>query len=178
MHRSKVLLLLINLAGGIAVLASYAIGFSSPSAGGNILWGGVPTSIRPVYTTNMFLAAIGYFAFTTFILFGLDAEKTRVADRYKHDVFSFIYAGILLPSALWLPLTYLAVQQPGQLLVWLVRLVLILVALASLGLLVALIKVNQKEPKWAHRLALIGILFFCFQTVILDATVWSILFNP
>lgn len=178
MHKSKILLLLINLAGGIAVLASYAIGFSSSAAGENILWGGVPTSIRPVYTTNMFLAAIGYFAFSTFILIRLDAEKTRVADRYTYDVFSYIYAGILLPSALWLPLTYLAVQQPGQLLVWLVRLVLILVALASLGLLTALLKINQPEPKWAYRLALIGALFFCFQTVILDATVWSILFNP
>lgn len=178
MHKSKLLLLLINLAGGIAVLASYAFGFSSSSAGENILWGGVPASIRPIYKTNMILAAIGFFVFSYFILFRLDAEKARVADRYQYDVFSYIYAGILLPSALWLPLTYLAGQQPGPLLVWLVRLVLIMVALASLGLMIALLKINQPEPKWAHHLALIGVFFFCFQTVILDATVWSILFNP
>jgi len=61
-HRRN--LILINVFGGIAVLASYAWGaLGAPDTMGS-LWGGVPEGLLPVYTTNMFLAAAGYFAFS------------------------------------------------------------------------------------------------------------------
>ena len=178
MHGNRLFLLLINLVGGIAVIGSYLAGFSANPQSAELFWGGVPAGLRPIYTTNMILAAIGYFAFTGFILFALDPERTWVADRFRFNIFNVIYAGILLPSALWMPLTNLAMVDPNPLLVWIVRFVLLLVALASVGLLLALLKTNQRAPTWAHRLALIGTLFFCFQTVILDAAIWGILFNP
>jgi hypothetical protein len=56
-------LLALNVIGGTAVLASYVVGLGAVP--GDALWGGVPESLRPLYTVNMFLAAAGYFLFTS-----------------------------------------------------------------------------------------------------------------
>jgi hypothetical protein len=125
----------------------------------------------------MFLAAAGYFAFTYFILFRLHPQDARVADRFDFGLFNALYAVVLIPSALWMPLTFLAVEQSSQTLSWTVRIVLLLVAAASLGLLAALLKDEPRQPLWAHRLALVGMVGFCFQTVLLDAIFWGAYFT-
>jgi hypothetical protein len=124
----------------------------------------------------MFLAAGGYFAFSLYIL-SLNPSETKTLTRPGYWIFNAFFTGILIPSALWLPLTVLAVRQASQLLVWLVRLDLILVAIASLGLLIALLKARPRKILWLHRLAVLGSVLFCFQTVILDAIVWAVNFH-
>ncbi|OGO67419.1 MAG: hypothetical protein A2Z49_02025 [Chloroflexi bacterium RBG_19FT_COMBO_56_12] len=173
MHKSKLLMLFINLIGGTAVLGSYAWGALTHPGAADVLWGGVPQGIRSFYTAGMFLAASGYFAFSYFILFRLPPKDTQVAGRFGFGVFNAIYAAILIPSGLWMPLTFLALDQSSPVLVWVVRLDLALVAVASLSLLFTLISVRPRQPVWAHRLAVIGVIGFCFQTVILDAVVWG-----
>jgi hypothetical protein len=73
----------------------------------------------------MFLAAAGYFAFTYFILFRLNPDKTRVMARQPlgFGVFNFLYAVILFPSALWMPLTFLTIEQSSLSLLWVVRII-------------------------------------------------------
>jgi hypothetical protein len=137
------------------------------------LWGGVPEAIRPAYTAGMLLAAAGYFAFTYFILFRMDPEKVKVFGCCDARIFHLLYLGILIPSALWMPLTFWAVENPSVIAVSVVRGVLILVAVFSLGLLAALLGTKPREPAWAHALAVIGAASFCIQTVILDAIVWG-----
>jgi hypothetical protein len=177
MDANKRRLIAIILVGGVAVLGSYIWGVQVRSDAGHILWGGVPEKIRPFYTVNMFLAAAGYFLFTFFILFRLDSTKTMVISRFGYAVFHGLYAAILIPSALWLPLTFLAVDQSSQVLLWLVRGVLSVVGAASLGLCFALWKVRPPQPTWVYRLAVVGSMFFCIQTVILDAIVWGAFFQ-
>ena len=177
MNQKKLLLILINIIGGIAVLGSYAIGITTHPQAVQILWGGVPESIRPFYTLGMLFAALGYFAFTYFILFRLKPEDARVGSRFGYGLFVALYACILFPSALWMPLTFLAVEQTSPALLWMVRLVLVLVGAASVGLLLALLKVTPKQPLWAHRLAIVGIVCFCIQTAILDAVLWGTFFR-
>jgi hypothetical protein len=172
MHPKKWLMLFINIFGGTAVLGSYVQGILAHSGAAETLWGGVPLSIRPFYTAGMLLAAAGYFAFTYFILFRLDPMQARIFQKFGFGEFNALYAAILLPSALWMPLTFLAVEQSSLTLLWAVRLVLAAVGLASLGLLFSLLKVEPRQPVWAHRLAIIGSVAFCIQTVILDAIVW------
>jgi len=109
MHLKKWLLLFINIFGGIAVLGSYVQGILAHPRAAETLWGGVPLSIRPFYTAGMFLAAAGYFAFTYFILFRLDPRQARIFQRFGFGEFNALYAAILLPSALWMPLTFLSV---------------------------------------------------------------------
>jgi hypothetical protein len=64
MRSEKRWLIFIILSGGLAVLGSYVYGFVSYPGAADILWGGVPQGIRPVYTANMFLAATSFFVFT------------------------------------------------------------------------------------------------------------------
>jgi hypothetical protein len=177
MDANKRWLIAIILIGGVAVLGSYVGGIQAHPDAGQILWGGVPEKIRPFYTVNMFLAAAGYFLFTFFILFRLDPIETKVTSRFRSGVFHGLYAATLIPSALWLPITLLAVDQSSQALLWVVRIVLGVVGAASLGLFFALRKVRPPQPEWAYRLAMVGSMFFCIQTVILDALVWSAFFQ-
>ena len=170
-------MLVINIAGGIAVLGSYVLGFLTHPDASQVLWGGVPNSIRPFYTAGMLFAALGYFAFTYFILFRLPPQDTQVAHRFKFGLFNALYALILFPSALWMPLTFLAAERSGLALYWAVRLVLIVVGVASLALFVALLKVKPAQPWWVQRLALLGSAAFCLQTAFLDAILWSAFFK-
>jgi hypothetical protein len=177
MHSQKWPLIIVILLGGMAVLGSYVYGFLTHPDFADVLWGGVPENIRPFYTINMFLAAAGYFAFTYFVLFQLNPPDTRIFGRFGYGLFTVVYTAILVPSALWMPLTLLAIEQADLGLIWIVRLVLVVVGLASLGLLFALIKIEPRQPTWVHQLAIAGSVFFCIQTVILDALVWGSLFR-
>jgi len=177
MHSKKWLMLLINLLGGAAVLGSYVWGFRTYPGASDALWGGVPENIRPFITANMLLAAAGYFAFIHFTLFRLDATHSQVFGRFGIGLFNLLYAAILLPSALWMPVSILAIEQGSQSFVWLARLLLVVVGLASLGLFFALLKVTPAQPRWAQRLAVIGSIPFCIQTVLFDAILWGVLFS-
>jgi len=177
MQGKKWLMLAINIAGGAAVLGSYAHGIRTHANAGEMLWGAVPQGIRPLYTAGMFLAAAGYFAFTTFILFRLRPDETRLGGRFGFDAFNVLYAGILIPSALWMPLTFAAIESSSTAILWLVRVVLAAVAAASLGLLAALWVVPPRKPLWAQRVAVAGAAAFCLQTTLLDAIVWSAFFR-
>ena len=166
-------LIALNVVGGTAVLASYVVGLGAVP--GEALWGGVPDSIRPLYTVNMFLAAAGYFFFTPFILLRLDPETTRVAGRFGYGIFHILYALVLFPSALWLFLTAHLVEQPG-LGAWAsVRIDLALVALGALGLLASLLSLGSGAPR-GRNFAIAGLVPFCLQTVVLDALVWPAFF--
>lgn len=176
MHPQKKTMLWINVVGGIAVLGSYAHGLLSHPGNGDALWGGVPQEIRPLYAVGMLLAALGYFAFSYYLLLRLDPVEAQVGRRFGIGVFNWLYAGILVPSALWMPLTWAMVEQPGAGL-WLgIRAVLAVVGLAALGMVAAVSLVRPREPKWAHLLAVIGSAVFCIHTAVLDALIWPALF--
>jgi len=46
-----------------------------------------------------------------------------------------------------------------------------------LGLLLALLRVEPRQPQWAHGAAVLGCVGFCIQTGVLDAIVWTMLFR-
>lgn len=113
MATQQVILLVINVLGGVAVIASYILGFLTHPESGNALWGGVPGWLRPVYGISMILSALGYFAFIYFILFRLIPAEVQIANRFGFSMFYVIFLGILLPSALWMPLTQAMIANPG-----------------------------------------------------------------
>jgi hypothetical protein len=163
----------LNVLGGIAVLASYAWGvFLRPESMG-ALWGGVPEALRPAYQANMLLAALGYFAFTSYVL-RLRPAAVRVSLRLGYTTFLVLYALVLLPSALWLPLTVSYVAAPGAPLWVAIRAVLVAVGVGSLGLVAALLAL--RDPPRGRALALAGLVPFCVQTALLDAIVWPLYF--
>lgn len=176
MHPYKRTLLWIVLLGGLAVLASYAysVGLDPATRGG--LWGGVPAALLPPYVASMALAVAGFAVFNYFLLLAIDPAGVRIAGRFGYRLFHGLYLMILIPSALWLPLTAAMIRQPGSLL-WLgIRLVLALVGLGSIGLLLALLALRPRRPATAYWLAVAGSVAFCVQTAVLDLFVWTSFF--
>jgi hypothetical protein len=177
MTTQHIILLIINIIGGAAVIGSYIFGLSAQSGGANILWGGVPSNIRPVYTVSMILSALGYFAFLYYIFFRLDPAQTSIAGISGFTLFYVIFLLILIPSALWMPLTNIYVGNSSTgIWIW-VRTVLALVGLASIALVLALITLQGKVPGASYWLAVIGSGYFAFHTAILDAVIWAALFK-
>lgn len=165
----------LNLAGGALVLASYAWGALGGGSVMSALWGGVPESIRPLYVANMCLAAAGYFAFAPYVAFRIDPARRDLLGGAGYGIFEVWMLLVLLPSAAWLPLTAAMVSAPSAPLWWLVRIDLFLVAIGSLGLLASLATLPPPRAR-GHLAALIGTLPFCLQTVVLDALVWPAYF--
>ncbi len=172
----KIIWSLINLLGGIAVIGSYVYGFLTHPDASQVLWGGVPAGLRHLYTICMFVAAAGYFVLAYFVL-RLDPRKTTTFGRFGFEAFNFLYILVLVPSALWMSLTLLAIEHSSALLTWLARLDLALVAAGSLGLLQAVLTTRPRPSTWRYFLALAGSAALCLQTVVLDAVVWSFYFH-
>ena len=176
MHPQKRTLVWIVLLGGAAVLASYAYSLGLDPATRAALWGDVPAALLPAYVASMALAAAGFFAFTYFLLFPASPDEVRIAGRFGYGLFQGLYLIVLVPSALWLPLTSAMIQQPSGLL-WLgIRLVLALVGLGSVGLLLALLSLRPRPRSTAYWLAVAGAAAFCIQTAVLDLFVWTAYF--
>jgi hypothetical protein len=176
MHPYRRSLLILNVLGGIAVLGSYVLGIASHPNAGSQVWGGVPESIRPLYTVNMFLAAAGYFAFSYFVFFRLDPDRTRLPGDRGFRTFHALYALILIPSALWMPLTFAMIDAPSAPLWAAIRLVLLLVGIGSLGIIAAVATAGPAEAPVARRIAIAGAIPFALQTALLDAVIWPAYF--
>jgi len=175
-HPHKKRLAALVLLGGIAVLASYAYVLAVAPATRAGLWGDVPRALLPGYTVSMVLAAAGFFAFTYFLFVHVDPDRARIAGRFGYGLFQGLYLLILVPSALWLPLTSAMIQRPGSFLWLSIRLVLALVGLGGIALLLALLSLRPRRPVAAYWLAVAGAVAFCIQTAVLDLFVWTAYF--
>lgn len=174
-HREKLILVLVNIAGGAAVLGSYAHGLlTRPDAGA--LWGSVPEAVMPLYSVSMVTAAAGYLVFTAYLLFFIDANDARVAGRFGYRLFTRLYILVLAPSAAWMPLTFAMIDAPSPWTWIAVRLVLFIVGAASAGILVSLYSLSPRTAPRLRAAALAGSVLFCFQTLVLDAVVWTAFF--
>ena len=177
MHSEQQLLLWVMVAGGTLVIASYIHGFlTHPTIRGNT-WGGVPAALKPFYIASMLLAAAGYFASSYYILFRLNPDDVLIADRFGFAVFFGIFTTILIPSAMWMPLTFTMLARPRKCLWLAIKFTLALVGVASIALLVALLTLNTREPAVAYRLAVGGATAFCLQTAVLDMLIWPAFFK-
>ena len=87
----QIILLIMNILGGVAVIGSYILGLRGQSGGLDILWGGVPTGIRPVYTVSMAISAISYFAFIYYILFRINPNETNIGGYLSYSFFFLIF---------------------------------------------------------------------------------------
>ncbi|HEY32794.1 MAG TPA: hypothetical protein G4O10_06775 [Dehalococcoidia bacterium] len=177
METQQIILLIINIIGGIAVIGSYIFGIKAQSGGANALWGGVPPNIRPVYGVSMVLSALGYFAFLYFILFEIIPDEVLIGGRFDFSVFYLIFIFILLPSSLWMPLTNVYIGNQITSIKIGVRAVLALVGLASIALVWAILSLETTTQNVPYWLAVAGSSYFAFHTAILDGVIWSVLFK-
>jgi len=176
MHADHRSLLILNVLGGIAVLGSYVLGIATHPETSSQVWGNVPEAIRPLYTVNMFLAAAGYFAFSFFVFFRLDPDRARLPGERSFRAFHVLYALILIPSALWMPLTFAMLDAPSAPLWAAIRLVLLLVGIGSLGMIAAVAMARPAVAPVARGIAIAGTIPFAIQTALLDALIWPAYF--
>lgn len=171
-HPQRLTLLILNVLGGTAVLGSYAHGFTHHPNATSALWGGVPESLQPLYTISMLLAAVGYFPFTYLLAFRVHPDQVRIIGGLRFDAFNVLYALILAPSALWMPLTFAMIAHPNPTLWVMIRVVLALVGIGSVGMIIALVTLRPRPLPALYVAAIVGAIFFAIQTALLDAIVW------
>ena len=174
-------LLLLILIGGIGVLGSYILAFVYEPAIRAGLWGGIPESLQGFYTINMLLAAASFFPITYVLGFKTSFESFREQTGFSFEAMLGAYAAILMPSALWLPLTAFYIQgtaagEPSVALWWLIRIVLFLVGGGASLLAAMLIRRASHGPSWIW-LAAVAFFFFWLQTMVLDAIVWPYFYH-
>ncbi len=171
MKLNQKIFLAINIVGGILVLGSYYLGLQGGS-GVEVLWGGVPENIRPVYTMSMLVCAVGYFVFFGYIMSNLTGKRFSREFKYSEKMILILFSLILGASALWMPLVNLMVANPSPLLWVAIRLVLAIVGLASFGVAIVLWKTAPKTKGFFYYSALISMIWFTFHTLVLDAIIW------
>jgi hypothetical protein len=169
---ARSLLLAVNVVGGIAVLGSYAWGLATHPVPGPALWGGVPTTWRPLYGASMIPAALGYIAFATYLLFRVDPGATRFGLGLPYAALVVPFVLVLVPSALWMPLTLRFAEVGGAGLWWAIRIGLWTTAIGSLLLAFAVATVAPRVATSYWVAAVLGTVFFFFQTGILDGILW------
>ncbi len=177
MSSAKIILLLINIVGGVSVLGSYVYGLMTHPGQGNELWGAVPKALQPMYTLSMFSATFGYFLFFYHVTIKMNADKTLFMWGLSYRSLYGVFATILLFSALWMPLTFAWIADPSQELWIMVRVVLAMVGIASLALVVLFWNLKNTSPDQFWWPSVLGACLFFFQTGILDAIVWPALFR-
>ena len=164
-------LLLLIAIGGTAVLGSYVLALVGTPALRSGLWGGLPESLKGGYTVNMFLAAFGFFPATFLLGFKTPLGEFERLTGLSFEAMLGAYAAILMPSAMWLPLTAVYIEDPSTL-VWIaIRVVLFTVGLGATGLAYMLIRRATHGPALAWG-AVVAFFPFWLQTMVLDAIVW------
>lgn len=181
MHPQKKVMAALNVVGGPLVLLSYWWGATAwPAESVGRLWGGVPESVQPAYTSWMFVAAAGYLAYASFLFFRVDAARAEVVGPHGVAVgfgwFNVLLALVLFPSAIWMPLSLHYIEAPGPATWALVVAGLWATGLASLAMIASLARLEPKEPSGHWKAALVGSIAFAGQTFVLDACVWPALF--
>jgi hypothetical protein len=177
MDVEQIILLVINIVGGIAVVGGYWLGLRGKSGASDALWGGVPKRMRPLYVVSMLLSAAGYLAFFYFILFKLVPDEVTIRGGVGFELFYPVFVLILIPSAFWMPLTKRYVDEPGTGRWIAVRVVLFIVGLASIVLAWALFALEPNDGSAAYWAATVGATYFAFHTFVLDALLWAALFR-
>ena len=176
MNKQLILFYCINIIGGICVLTSYVHALVTNPLTRMSLWGNVPLSLRPYYTIFMFLAAGGYFFFTSYILFYLNIDTVRLFGKYGFWLINILYAGIIIPSAIWIYLTFAMINNPSPILWLFIRVVLFTVGFSSMILLFSFFMSNFERHGWLYISSIIGLFFFCIQTMLLDGIIWPYYF--
>jgi hypothetical protein len=177
MHTQQWILLAILAAGGAAVVGSYIQGFKTHTGGAEALWGGVKGRMRIFNYVTMLLAVIGFFAFSYWLFFQVNPDNIIIGSSLDYWIFDVIFLVILIPSALWMPLTFAYMKKPSFAR-WIgVRLVLALAGIGSLALLWAILCSTPLDDNIAYWFAVGGAAAFSLQTAVMDMLIWPALFK-
>ena len=163
--------LLLNVVGGVAVLGGYWLGIDAHSGENDRLWGEIPESVRGVYSFCMFPAAFGYLVSFAYLM-KADWSQLRFASRPAAGALWALHSVFLLTAALWMPLTWSALDHGTVSLYWPIQVLLLVTGLCSAGLVLSLRSLidppHPRQARWAQW----SLLALVFQCLVLDGLVW------
>ena len=165
------LFFVLNLAGGIGVLGSYAVGLHAHWGQNALLWGGVPESVRGAYSSCMLPAALGYLVCFAYLL-NSDWKALNFSDGPAGRSLLRLHLLFLATAAAWMPLTWLAIDHQMTALYWPIQGVLLVTGLSALAIWRSLFRLVDPPRPRLLRAAKIGFAFLVFQCLVLDALVW------
>ena len=172
----KILLVILNIIFGSLVLLSYYNGINKHPELSLKLWGGVPKILHTFIISFMFVGAIGYFFFTAHLLLNIDSNYMFFG-KFNYWYLHIIYLLILIPSALWMDLTFLYMNDSTTMNWAYVVSCLYCVAFFSVVLFLFIVDTNVDKSHWLYLPAVLGSLAFAFHTVFLDGLIWTFFFN-
>jgi len=179
MSKSKNIFVGINLVGGLTVLSSYLFCFILYPTYSRSLWGSASDQVIMFFVISMFLAASGYVWFTFYLLKGAKLEDSGFVTIFGTKTINLLYLVVLVCSAIWMPASISFSMGENILAELIIRLVLWMVGLASVGILIYIYKININHGKSSfisHMFALLGAIVFTIHTLILDAVIWPFLY--
>lgn len=163
-------------AGCLLVVGSYVSVFWEPADVRSGLWGGLPDWLRSLNLPNMLLAAIGFFPLSWLLLVETDRPAFERESRLSYGVVLAAYALLLVPSALWLPLTVDMIENPDPMRWISIRIVLFAAAAGAIILLWLCLRLARARPRTAAWLGVAGALPLVLQTAVFDALIWPAYF--
>ncbi|MEC7242557.1 MAG: hypothetical protein VXW32_15090 [Myxococcota bacterium] len=170
------LFFVLNLIGGLGVLGSYAVGLQAHWGQNELLWGGIPESVRGAYTSCMFPAALGYLVCFAYLM-KADWEDLRFRNGPAGRSLLRLHLLFLATATAWMPLTWLALDHQVTALYWPIQGVLLVTGLSALGIWRSLFRlVDPPNPRFLLA-AKVGFFFLVFQCLVLDALVWPRFFG-
>ena len=179
MPTAKKIFLGINLLGGLSVLSSYIFCFILYPTRSESLWGTASDPVITFFVISIFFAASGYIWFTFFLLKGNKLDAVRVGTISGAKIINLLYLVVLVCSTIWMPASISFSIAENIFAELIIRFILWMVGLASLGILIYIYKININDGKsgfLSHMFALLGAMVFMIHTLILDAVIWPFLY--
>tara|TARA_B100001059_G_scaffold145171_1_gene145116 strand:- start:332 stop:889 length:558 start_codon:yes stop_codon:yes gene_type:complete len=146
----------------------------------NKLWGNVDTGLQGFYKLSMLLCVVGMFAVLFFITMSIDNDTKIMNKKYLNGGMDYItqsLALIVIPSLVWMPLSYMYLIKPSLLLK--IAIVVTLTTVGLGGLLLAHTIKNTNPTKMINRnltyksMAVVGANYLAFHLIFLDAIYWT-----
>ena len=120
----------------------------------------------------MLLATVGYFVFTSYVLKKMFIFKSNEFNKIHFSIINILYAGIIIPSALWMPMTFRVLTHSSDFLWVSIRIIILVVGLSSSGIMLFFFFSRIRTNNWHYFVGMLGLISFWIQTMILDALVW------
>ena len=124
----------------------------------------------------MFISAIGYFFFTSNFIFNVNLHEKKFLGRFPGWSLHIVYLLILIPSSIWIDLTFQYLKS-GVSIHWIYVLsVLYCVGLSSILLFLFVVD-SGNSNQLIYLFSVIGAGFFVFHTMFLDGLIWTTFFH-
>lgn len=164
-------LLLLNVAGGLAIAGTLAWGLAVHPGMIEGLQGAIPESWQPWMDLDLLPAVAGYILLATYVLFRVDPARATFPEGLSYGALVAPFLAILIPTALWLPLTFPFAEASGSGLRMALRIVLTIVGLGAAVLVWMLAGLRPRDHRVHWALSLAGSAAILIQAGVLDVLV-------